>query len=226
MWGRLAFLVLAATAFIAPLHAKTSREQDGPPLAELIHSDLPLYDFSFEATWPRHFTDEDGSFGCTSRVAFGNWTFTDFDGETEAWQIANYGVFHCAAIFRQAPTRIDLDRSDYKYGLTVMLGTAVEDGKQVELWAFQKGMVPGSDYVLLARAPGGEIVKSFTVLQRTCNKFQLRRLEPRQTMDVWKTNYCAISSRAELLSLAKQMLARPPLGRLEWIEPLPADKSN
>jgi len=210
--------MLCAASLAGSHTARAATEEDVFAQAELLHSDLPLYDFSYQDVWPQHFSSNDGDFGCTSRIAFGNWTFTDNEGETGVWQIANYGVFHCAAIFRQAETKADLANANYKYGLAAFIGTTEHSGKPIELWAFQMGMRPGSDYVLLARAPGQGIVKSFSVLQRFCSKARTRRLPEGRTLDIWSTGYCTISSRSELLSLAKQALGRPPLGKLEWTE--------
>lgn len=224
MRGRLIWIALMAAALVTPLRTEARAEQDETPEDQLIHSDLPLYDFSFEEVWPHHFTTDDGSFGCTSRVAFGSWTYTNFEGETEIWQIDNYGVFHCAAIFRNAPTKAELEQADTKYGLAIRLGTALHGGKRIELWAFQTGMVPGSDYILLAREPGEGIVKSFAVLQRACRNSQLRQLGRGRTMDIWTTRYCSVNSRAELFALAKRMLALQPLGKLEWVAQGPPDQ--
>ena len=79
----------------------------------------------------------------------------------------------------------------------------------------QKGFVPGSDYVLLAReAEGDGPVRRFTVLQRRCPRASVREADG---MDVWTTRYCGIESRAELLALARRMLRAKPLGTLEWV---------
>lgn len=78
---------------------------------ERIHSTLPLYTFDWEQTWPRSFSSGD-EFGCTSRVAFGDWRFTpDPDnsfGEQHWERFTNYGVFHCAAIMRTADEQGEL----------------------------------------------------------------------------------------------------------------------
>jgi hypothetical protein len=76
-------------------------------------------------------------------------------------------------------------------------------------------MVPGSDYVLLAREPGDAKIERFTVLQQRCPSGQRREVKG---LDIWTTRYCAIDSRSELLSLARRMLALPALGVIERVE--------
>jgi hypothetical protein len=205
---------------ISPAALATTDAEDEPQ-ADLLHADLPLYDISYEQVWPRSFSNANGDFGCISRIRFGTWTFTDREGETEAWQISNYGVFHCAAIFREAQEKSDLKEAQYVHGLVVLLGTVSKSGKPIELWAFQKGMIPGSEYILLSRATDKDMIKTFSVLQRACPDGQMRKLPQGQSLDIWPTSYCAIASRAELLALAKKMLERPPLGKLEWSEAEP-----
>ena len=50
--------------------------------SELIHSDLPLFDASGENVWPKSFSSE-ASFGCASRIRFGDWALLNQDGELE-----------------------------------------------------------------------------------------------------------------------------------------------
>ena len=45
-------------------------------LGQLIHSDLPLFTGNREELYPISFSDGD-SFGCSSRVAFGDWKFRE-----------------------------------------------------------------------------------------------------------------------------------------------------
>ena len=185
--------------------------------AEHIHSTLPLYTFDWEQTWPRSFSSGE-EFGCTSRVAFGDWRFTpspDNSGGEQHWErFTNYGGFHCAAIMRTADEQSALDGSRWAYGFFVQLGTARKGAVRWELWALQKGIVPGSEYTLLAREPAGATIERFTVLQQRCPSGMKRETKG---LDIWNTRYCAINSRAELLSLSRKMLALPALGVIERV---------
>lgn len=186
--------------------------------AERIHSDLPLYTFDWNETWPRSFSSGD-DFGCTSRVAFGDWRFTPSPENSfseQHWErFTNYGVFHCTAVMRTADKRGELDDARWEYGFFVRLGTAHKGGVAWELWALQKGMVPGSEYTLLAREPSKTAIERFTVLQRRCPSGMRREAKG---LDIWVTRYCAINSRAELLSVSRKMLLLPALGVIERID--------
>ena len=215
---------LIAAAFcvaIATIASPVLPSDVAEPLAQdLIHSDLPLYMTGNEAVWPQHFTDDDGSFGCTSRVAFGVWRLkhNDDDDNDEWWRIENYGVFHCALMAKESYSQERLARSSSRHGFFVRLGTVKFHAKSMELWALQLGTRPGSDYVLLARQPSEGLIKSFTVLQRDCPKSKVRT---GPSMDTFRMDYCSINTPAELLELAKSMLMRPPLGTFEWVSKAP-----
>ncbi|SER77025.1 hypothetical protein [Sphingobium sp. YR768] len=205
--------IAAFTQLASPVLAT----EDDEMIAERIHSTLPLYTFDWEQTWPRSFSSGD-DFGCTSRVAFGDWHFTpnpDSDSAEERWEsFANYGVFHCAAIMRTSSEQADLDEAKWEYGFFVRLGTTRKGSTKWELWALQKGTVPGSEYTLLARQPEEAMIERFTVLQQRCpTGTQLQA----KGLDIWLTRYCAINSRGELLSLARKMLSLPPLGVIERV---------
>lgn len=217
--GRMKLLRTGAVAIVLAALAQFSPAAfaDNELTAERIHSNLPLYTFDWKQTWPRSFSSGD-EFGCTSRVAFGDWRFTpspDNSSAEQHWErFANYGVFHCAAIVRTADEQSELDGARWDYGFFVQLGTARKGGARWELWALQKGLVPGSEYTLLAREPGNATIKRFVVLQQRCppgTQFEAKGL------DIWVTRYCAINSQAELLSLSRQMLALPALGVIEII---------
>ncbi len=186
---------------------------------ERIHSALPLYTFEWEQMWPRSFSSED-EFGCTSRVAFGDWRFTpnpENSSGAQHWErFTNYGVFHCAAIMTTSAEQGELGGARWEYGFFVQLGAARKGRVTWELWALQKGVVPGSEYTLLAREPSDATIERFTVLQQVCPSGT--RLEAKG-LDIWGTSYCAINSRAELLSLARKMLALPPMGVIEKVVP-------
>jgi hypothetical protein len=217
--GSMRHLRTLATAIglAALIQFSTPALADDEMTVERIHSALPLYTFDWEQTWPRSFSSGD-EFGCTSRVAFGDWRFTPSPensvGEQHWERFTNYGVFHCAAIMRTAEEQGELDESQWEYGFFVQLGTARKGSITWELWALQKGVVPGSEYTLLAREPGGATIERFTVLQQRCpfgTRVEVKGL------DIWVTRYCAINSRAELLSLSRKMLALPALGVIERV---------
>ena len=188
---------------------------DSEVVRETLHSSLPLYTFEWEDLWPRSFVDGN-SFGCTSRVGFGDWRFTPAeanDQEQEAWyRFDNYGVFHCAAILRRAGERPELEAARADYGFFVRLGTARHQSAEWELWGLQWGMRTGSDYVLLAReANGSGLIVEFRVLQQRCPRGMIRAV---RGLDVWNTRYCAVESRTELVSLARRMLHFPAAGTI------------
>ena len=202
--------------------------QSAPVLAEeeyeyentLIHSDLPLYDFAWDDFWPRGFSSPDVIAGCESRVAFGDWQFApnpedEFAGDPVWYRISNYGVFHCAANIRTAYELDDLAEGDFSRGFFAKIGSTEKDGEEWELWVLQQGMLPGSEYTLLARPRGEEgLVASFSVLQSRCSKSDLREAH---NMDIWSTSYCKINTRDKLLAYSKRMLAEPFYGTLSRV---------
>ncbi|MGC1270343.1 MAG: hypothetical protein WA842_07090 [Croceibacterium sp.] len=212
------FWLFVAAFFVSRPALAQEDEADFEPVTTIIHSDVPLYGFDWEELWPRGYVDGN-SFGCMSRVGFGDWHFTpaaDNAYDDEYWQtFSNYGVFHCAV-------SIHLQRSDETeesrfsdHGFFVRLGTTQHDGQEIELWAIQEGIVPGSTYTLLARPVGdtGPIGR-FDVLQQECRAAAMRRAAH---LDIYSGAYCAINSRVDLLSLAKRMAKRAPIGTLERI---------
>jgi hypothetical protein len=210
--------IAAGAAFLFQVSSSLPAAEKDEMAADRLHSTLPLYTFDWEQLWPRNFSSGE-DFGCTSRVAFGDWRFTpdasDEFGEEHWERFSNYGVFHCAAIMRTAGERGELKEARWEYGFFVQLGNARKGSATWELWALQKGVVPGSNYILLAREPGGATIERFTVLQQRCPAG--RQLEAK-SLDIWTTRYCAIASRAELLSLARRMLALPARGVIERVE--------
>ena len=210
---------LLIACFLAGLltSAGARSENDGEMATELLHSNLPLYTFKWEQLWPRGFSDDDG-FGCTSRIAFGDWHFTPASGnefEDESWErYENYGVFHCAAIIRTADVQKDLDDAKADYGFFVRLGLARLGQEEWEIWAIQVGTLPGSQYRLIARKAENEgLIKEFQVLQQTCPPGT--HMEAKG-LDIWRTRYCLIDSRETLLKLGHEMLRRPHRGQLQF----------
>lgn len=210
---------VASLILLSSAPALSDPAEDESLAQELIHSDLPLFSTDVENIWPQHFSDADGSFGCTSRVAFGDWRLSRIDEEEEWWRIGNYGVFHCALTTRHSSERERLASESSRLGFAIRIGEVAENGKPLELWALQIGTVPGSDYVLLSREANQQTIKSFNVLQRECPE---RLLRTGATMDTFRTSYCAINSRSDLIKLAQTMAHRRPLGKLEWVGESPA----
>lgn len=206
-------LAVAMLAFGNPCLA------DEPPeiSADMLHADVPLYTFEWEDMWPRNFTSGD-DFGCVSAVRFGDWQFmpaSDNPNENTSWgRFLNYGVFHCAAILLEAENRQELDKAAWRYGYFVKIGTGRRNGKLWELWVIQSGTRPGSDYRLLAREPKQTAPFAFQVLQQRCPKSWYRE---GKGLDVWRTHYCVTNSRADLLTLARRMLALPARGTLALV---------
>jgi hypothetical protein len=216
MRALVASLALAVSLTEAP--ALAAEDEEIEFALERLHAPLPLYTFDWPDLWPRSFTDDgpDMAFGCTSRVAFGDWQFVseraDYGGLSGWMRIANYGVFHCAANLHEADEREGLAEGEFSRGLFALIGTGRAAGKTYELWVLQQGFVPGSSYVLLARDPAvqaEEAIARFDVLQRDCPPGRLRKAEG---MDVWSTSYCSIESRDALLALARKMLRKPFVG--------------
>jgi hypothetical protein len=213
-------LPVLALASAAQLPAQDQGTQDGKAaeyLSDLIHSDLPLYTFEWEELWPLAVREE-GSFGCASRVSFGDWHFapaTTNQYADEIWiRAENYGVFHCAAIFYFDDQQSGLEKANSSLGFFVQLGKADLGDQEWELWAIQKGMRPGSEYTLLARQPGGDVVKQFVMLQQDCSEHFLREAGD---FDGWPTRYCAINNREDLFDMAARMLRLPHAGTLSIV---------
>ncbi|PXA98431.1 hypothetical protein DMC47_08600 [Nostoc sp. 3335mG] len=183
---------------------------------DYLHSPVPLYGFEWPELWPRSL-DSATDIGCASRVGFGDWRFTPDPGDAygeEHWErVANFGAIHCAAVLSMADRRSELKRAPSDRGFFVRLGVAQKGPARWELWAVQRGFVPGSSYVLLAREEGDSaeagVISRFTVLQRRC---PADKLVDSGGVDVWSTRYCRVGSRDELLTLAREMLTLPPLG--------------
>lgn len=204
-----ASLRVAALSFAFAVHA-----QAADALAtDLLHSDLPIFGQRGDEVWPIHWSDDE-SFGCTSRVAFGDWALrrTAEDAEVVEWyRFRNYGVFHCWANIYRASERAELERLEPRPSFFVPIGDTTVDGKKVELWVIQLGVLPGSDYLLLSREPGNDVVRSFNVLQTACPPANVRKAE---LYEILLTRYCVINSRSELIKLARRMAQLPPVGVL------------
>ncbi len=168
--------------------------------------------------WPKGFPDDD-SFGCESIIRFGDWTFTEKDEEQPEWmRLRNYGVFHCAMVESWGPDRESLDKTGYKYSWLVSLGKAEYQGKAVELWAFQRGARPGSDYLLLRKVAKPKGLTELDVLPVDCAK---RHLRDGGQLDVWLTSYCSINDVNDFVAFAREMAKKPEVGKLVWKADVP-----
>lgn len=91
-----AALWAACLSAFLPFAAKAQARDASEVIVDRIHSPVPLYTFDWEEFWPRGFSSGD-EFGCTSRVAFGDWQFVPTptnEYEESHWQrFSNYGVF-------------------------------------------------------------------------------------------------------------------------------------
>ena len=198
-----------------------SAQDDEPPeiYSKLVHSDLPLFGLDWPDRWPVNFSDGEGddwSFGCLSRVRFGDWKYREVgdEGQVNWYRFTHYGVLHCFANLHVADDRIDLNRGEFSQGLFFKLATTRSGTTRKELWVFQRGGRPGSDYVLLMRDPGDDAVARFDVLQSECPRESVRES---RNLDILSTRYCAINSRAALIGLMKRMAKRPPLATLTFV---------
>ena len=202
-------MIAAALLLLAVVADQTSA---APALrADLVHADLPLFGDDYADKWPQSFTKSGtGDFGCTSRVGFGDWRFTETGEDEPSWyRFSNYGVLHCWANVGEASERDKLEEASSRPAFFVLLG---REGNR-ELWALQLGARPGSEYILLARLDRGQdLVTSFTVLQRACPRDHVRR---GRSVDILSTSYCDVRMPGELRALAHRMAMLPPLGRLE-----------
>lgn len=206
--------MLAATLLVAP-------SVSGQPLEEmesdLLHSDLPIFRRSGDNQWPQHYQDDD-SFGCMSRVSFGDWAFRKHDSyvedETFWYRFSNYGAFHCFANIFRADERSQLDGADPRPSIFAFLGSTRVDGRDIELWAVQIGVMPGSEYLLLSRIPAEGAIEKFDVLQVACPRAGVR---DGGLLDILLTRYCSVDSRSQLIRLARRMAHRPPLGTLTLV---------
>lgn len=211
----------AATLVAALLFAPSVSGQSLDEMADdILHSDLPIFGRGGDNEWPQHFYDDD-SFGCTSRVAFGDWVFrergAESDGDVQWYRFSNYGVFHCWANTFRAYERASLEGADFYPSFFAFLGSTSVDGSDIELWTVQIGARPGSQYLLLSRSPAEGLIETFTVLQTECPRANVR---DGGSLDILLTRYCAVDSRSELVRLARRMAQRPALGTLTRV---PAD---
>jgi hypothetical protein len=149
--GSVGLSPLAWLAALLLLPFPAQADEPAELIAERIQSSLPLYNFEWEDFWPRGFT-QDGDQGCMSAVAFGDWRFVPAEiggSHAEHWErYDNFGVFHCAAIIRTARERAalgDSEEAQRVHGWFVRLGKVRLGSAEWELWAVQKGAIPGSE---------------------------------------------------------------------------------
>lgn len=217
--GLPAAILVAALLYAPSVSGQSVDEMAG----DILHSDLPIFGRGGDDEWPQHFYAED-SFGCSSRVAFGDWVLRESGAEVEDdvqwYRFSNYGVFHCWANTFRAYERAGLDGADFYPSFFAFLGRTSVDGRDIELWAVQIGARPGSQYLLLSRAPADGLIEQFSVLQTACPRANVR---DGGSLDILLTWYCAVNSRTELVRLARRMAQRPALGTLTRV---PADDED
>ncbi len=200
----LSALILLAT----PAWAEEPEEE--LPAGMILHADTPLFGDETEDKWPQAFTSDDGaSFGCASRVAFGDWKMQPSDPEEDPlwYRISNYGVFHCWANVAEAASNKELKHARRLLSFFILL----DKSGGSELWALQLGALPGSDYLLFSRDGSDGMVDRFTVLQRDCPEENRRE---GHGLDILMTAYCHIGSREDLRQTAREMAKRKPVGTL------------
>lgn len=206
-------ILVAALLFVPAVNGQSLDEMAD----DLLHSDLPIFGRGGDNEWPQHFHDDD-SFGCTSRVGFGDWVFrkrgTEDEDDVLWYRFSNYGVFHCWANTFRAYERARLDGADFHPSFFAFLGTTSLNGTDIELWTVQIGARPGSQYLLLSRDPAEGLIEKFNVLQTACPRANVRDAG---SLDILLTRYCAVYSRSELIRVARRMAQRPPLGTLTRI---------
>jgi hypothetical protein len=202
--------LLAVLALSCAAPAGQLREADSDVQSDILHSDLPLFNGG-DDVWPRAFAEGD-SFGCASRVAFGDWALRDRESAPTAWRrISNYGVFHCLAVVGKSADRARLEEAEARPAFFVFLGATAFDGRTTELWALQVGARPGSDYLLLARAPAEGPIDRFDVLQSRCPAGAVRDAGAHSFV---LTRYCVMNTKADLRALAGRMARLPAAGTL------------
>jgi hypothetical protein len=207
-------LVLSIAVLSCASPASQGREAEDEARSDILFSDLPLYRGESENMWPQHFYD-DSSFGCVSRVAFGDWVFREQGDDDPVWfRFRNYGAFHCWALVGRGYERQQLESAASKPAYFVLMGNLEVGGDRRELWAIQIGARPGSEYILLSRSPRDGLIASFDVLQIRCPRANVRDAG---SVDILLTRYCAVNTRGDLLRLAQQMAHLPAVGSLALV---------
>ena len=217
------FVILMLLSLVYACAVSEPHESSSDKASDLLHSDLPIFGHGGDNEWPQHFYNDD-SFGCSTPVGYGDWAFEESSSEVgsgERWyRFSNYGVFHCWANTFRAYERDGLDAADSHPSFFVFLGETSVDQRDVELWTVQIGARPGSEYLLLSRAPSEGVIEKFTVLQTECPHANVRDAG---SLDILLTRYCSVNSRTELIRLARNMARLPPLGTLTRV---PADDES
>ncbi|MEZ5921761.1 MAG: hypothetical protein R3C60_10470 [Parvularculaceae bacterium] len=189
---------------------------------DLVHSDVPLWGYDAENVWPKHFSDE-SSFGCSHNIKLGDWEYKESDESTGWYRLYNYGVFHCYLMVGDSYDREQLKLAKYEPSILINLGFRSTSDKSMALWAVQMGGRPGSDYILLGSKSDEQPIQSFDVLERSCPE-NLIRSGP--SLDILITRYCAINSQSDLISFAKRMAKRQPIGKLQFVDDTLMIKDN
>jgi len=180
---------------------------------DIIHSDLPLWS-NGDNVWPQQFSNEN-EFGCISPTKLGDWRFKTSDDEYIWYRFQNYGVFHCWLNISEAYEQDHLNLANSQPSFFINLTDVDYEFTNYTIWTIQMGARPGSSYLFLARESDAKLDAPYLILQRKCPR---RNVRSGPNLSILLTDYCSINSQKDLIRLAKNMLKRPPLGRLEYIE--------
>ncbi|HVY89309.1 MAG TPA: hypothetical protein VG942_10605 [Hyphomonadaceae bacterium] len=180
----------------------------------LIHSDLPFWSDSSGSYVTPHPIE---GIGCDGDFRLGVWKESIFreDGgapDLRWWRVHNYGSFHCAAVFNVSDER-DGSYGDRKgFGFVIALGRDKATG--LDLFVWQMGMIPGSEYRFLAAPAGGDGTR-YTVLQADCSAGTLRSSHVGGS---FITTYCSLASEAAVRATARAAAKRPPKALLRYVD--------
>ncbi len=184
----------------------------------MLRSDLPLWTGAEgEDFYPTNFSDAD-SFGCISNIRFGDYREVKVQDPDHVgwWRIGNYGVFHCALLLSQASERTELDTGFRDHAWVIVLDKVQTPAGEIELLALQIGARGGSEYTLLSRPTADEPGRLMAVLDPVCPRHSSRQ---GRSLDVWRTDYCAVASQSAMRRIAREAFRRPPVAFLEYVEP-------
>ena len=186
----------------------------------LIRSDLPLWSESDEGVWPVSVMTE-GSFGMASIFSQGDWKVEETDctsrdaDDCATWMSLQItSVFHPRFSFREALTREALKHTESEISVLVDLD---QKSKGAKIFALQIGFRGGSRYMLVSASSETTPIKQMTLLDARCLTGQ-PGVERRKAAfsSIYLTDYCSVSSKVALRSIAHDALRRAPLGRLSW----------
>ena len=207
----------------------------GGAQAQQLRSDSPLWTYQQErdaGLYPEAFSDKDG-FGCSiplrlgiyQRVPVAPATEDSFKGDVSFVRIDNYGVFHCALVYGEADDRADADTAFEDHAWLIVLDKIRRpDGGEDELLALQIGIRNGSRYELFRR-PASDLSAQMEELDWRCPANAEHRVAH---IDIWVQDACVVSSKSDLLSIARSAAGRSVLATLDLtsaVADVPSDRS-